>query len=1044
MFHSLLVASLSLAAASWALHESDVGVVDWHSRLVGVPLQNTFHGGLVLTATASNVFAALNATDGEIVWRSIHDDDDPIMAFDVYDDSNVALLSGPGGSTLRTYDTSTGHLLLERRLHNPKHARRHELQHTAIITGRVSVEGSTALFVLTNGDTVSRIDSQSGDVVWTWDSPDNGSLVVYSHIGITPDAVYAIGLVKSQAAYTLHVTTLSIASGSVIASVDIPANLATDTPGFVLLEAPASPLSARGPCLAWLESSSIRAAVLTPELKGQVQILPGVNYTHIQDIGLGGAGQFIAFTQDGSAHVMRYDGDSLRLMWEFTDQAPSQTHTESYFAGSLDQDGEPRIARVYWSHANRQAIHQTFTPHLAEGKGQVTGYAFPYQTHEHGVIRHVTFDGRSSETHETTRLLLTTSTGTLQLWKHNTLQWSREEALSTIRVAAFIPLPPPTVSGSLSPGSTAGQGMSGTVLTCIRRFSESILHHFYTYTMGSITREAGPVHGSDTLHSDQFGFRQMIVAATTEGVLYGLDSSNGRVIWRRLFGLGWASGRVGGRVLPVKMYVLPAKVGHLADEKETTKQTVVLVTQRRAHNGLVDTVVFEVDPLTGDDVRSVEDGEGDTSRSRNGPLEGKDVIQGPMIESFVIPDGQGTVAMLDEFLQVQLYPDTPATRVSLARLAPSLHLVLSGRTSSLSSPGASGDNDASTRTQLVGHRLAFNDDVSVVHVAYPTWRIILGPGETIRETILNGKNVGEEASVGKVLGDRRTLYKYLNRHLRVVLTEVKGSGAQTGPEENSGAMCGLYVMDSVKGTVLYQVRLPAPEGSCDDVRAALVDHWLVYTYFEDRADVGMAGGGTKGWRIISVEMYEGKKPDDVTRSSELSSYSNATTDITTYEQAYLIPYGVTALLATSTRLGVTIKNLILANRRHAVHFVPRRLLDARRPLGKVSPSEVEEGLITYDAVLPDDARLSLSHNYEVANVRQIISAPSRLESTSLVLAIGLDLFLTRVSPSGTFDVLSENFNKAQLVLTIGGLALAIGLVRPAVRRRQLRGKWYSG
>ncbi|KAI5994746.1 hypothetical protein EDD15DRAFT_2547193 [Pisolithus albus] len=1046
MLPSLLVASLSLATAGWALHESDVGVVDWHTRLVGVPLQTTFHGDLILTATASNVFAALNATDGSIVWRSIHDDDDPVAAFDVYDHSNVALLSGPGGSTLRTYDTSTGHLLLERRLHNPAHARRHDIQHVAITTGRGSVEGSTSLFALTNGDTVSRIDSRSGEVVWTWSCPGEGPLVVYSHIRTTPDAVYAIGLIKSKAAYALHVTTLSIANGSTIASVNIPANLAKDRPSFVLLEAPTSSLTAPGPCLTWLESTSIRAAVLTPRLKGQVQILPGVNYTRIQDIGLAGAGQLIAFTQDGSAHVMRYDGESLRQMWEFTDQAPSQTHTESYFAGSLSEDGEPRIARVYWSHASRKAIHQTFTPHLAEGKGQVTGYAFPFRTHEHGVIRHVTFDGRSSHTHETTRLLLTTSTGTLQLWKHDALQWSREEALSTIRVAAFVPLPPPSASSSLSAGSTAGKGISSTVLTCVRRFSKSILQHLRTYAVGTIIHEDGSTRSSDApsgLYSDQFGFRQVIVAATTEGVLYGVDSSDGRIIWRRLFGLGWASDRVGGRVLPVKMYVLPARVGRVpsdGSEEETMKQTVVVVTQRRAHNSLVDTVVFEVDPLTGDDVRPLEDGESDTSRSRYGPLEGKDVIQGPMIESFVLPDGQGTLGMLDEFLQVQLYPDTPVTRASLENLAPSLHLVLPTRTSSTPSPGRGSDNDLSTRTQLVGHRLTFNDNVSIVHVAYPTWRIMFGPGETIRETIRSGKDVGQELSIGKVLGDRRTLYKYLNKHLRVVLTEAKGAGAQTGLE-SSEIMCGLYVLDSVKGTVLYRARLPAPEGRCDDVRAALVDHWLVYSYFEDGTSAG--GDGTKGWRIVSVEMYEGKKPDDVTRSSELSSYSNATTDFTTYEQAYLIPYGVTALSTTSTRLGVTLKNLIVASRRHAVHSVPRRLLDPRRPLGKPSPAEVEEGLVTYDAVLPDDARLTLSHNYEVANVRHIMSASSRLESTSLVLAIGLDLFLTRVSPSGTFDVLSENFNKAQLVLTIGGLALAIGLARPVVRRRQLRRRWYS-
>ncbi|KAI6148288.1 hypothetical protein EDD17DRAFT_1901030 [Pisolithus thermaeus] len=259
----------------------------------------------------------------------------------------------------------------------------------------------------------------------------------------------------------------------------------------------------------------------------------------------------------------------------------------------------------------------------------------------------------------------------------------------------------------------------------------------------------------------------------------------------------------------------------------------------------------------------------------------------------------------------------------------------------------------------------------LLHVAYPTWQIVLGPGETIWETIRNGKDMGQGLSLGKVLGDRRRLYKYLNRHLKVVLTAVKGTAAQTGLKESLGTMCGLYVLDSVEGTVLYRVRLLAPEQS------------------------------TKGWRIVSVEMYEGKKLDDVTRSLELSSYSNSATDITTYEQAYLIPYRVTVLSTTSTRLGVTLKNLVVASHRHAVHSIPRRLLDLRRPLGKVSPSEVDERFVTYEVVLPDDAWLAISHNYEVANICQIMSAPLQLESTSLALVIGLDLFLTCVSPSGT-------------------------------------------
>jgi hypothetical protein len=53
------------------------------------------------------------------------------------------------------------------------------------------------------------------------------------------------------------------------------------------------------------------------------------------------------------------------------------------------------------------------------------------------------------------------------------------------------------------------------------------------------------------------------------------------------------------------------------------------------------------------------------------------------------------------------------------------------------------------------------------------------------------------------------------------------------------------------------------------------------------------------------------------------------------------------------------------------------------------------------------------------------------------------LFGSRVTPSGTFDVLSESFNKAQLVLTIGGLTLAIAIARPMVNRKKLKERWFQ-
>jgi hypothetical protein len=54
-----------------------------------------------------------------------------------------------------------------------------------------------------------------------------------------------------------------------------------------------------------------------------------------------------------------------------------------------------------------------------------------------------------------------------------------------------------------------------------------------------------------------------------------------------------------------------------------------------------------------------------------------------------------------------------------------------------------------------------------------------------------------------------------------------------------------------------------------------------------------------------------------------------------------------------------------------------------------------------------------------------------LESTTIVFAYGLDLFSSRTMPSGTFDILSDSFNKAQLLLTMA--ALTVGILVTKVR-----------
>ena len=184
-----------------------------------------------------------------------------------------------------------------------------------------------------------------------------------------------------------------------------------------------------------------------------------------------------------------------------------------------------------------------------------------------------------------------------------------------------------------------------------------------------------------------------------------------------------------------------------------------------------------------------------------------------------------------------MYPDTPEHMQSFTKRLPQLHFAL--RT-----------GDAGS-TRITGHRLPSEKEFTGKYVAYPSWTLSLPAGEDVQDIIRPPHE--PVASYGKVLGNRTTLYKYLNPSLVVVITNDLKSVVQS---------CGIYVMDSAKGTILYHAILPAVDGACD-VKAVMTENWLVYHYYDGDMGVDQA----KGYRVVSVEFYEGSSPDEKIRRS---------------------------------------------------------------------------------------------------------------------------------------------------------------------------------
>ena len=143
---------------------------------------------------------------------------------------------------------------------------------------------------------------------------------------------------------------------------------------------------------------------------------------------------------------------------------------------------------------------------------------------------------------------------------------------------------------------------------------------------------------------------------------------------------------------------------------------------------------------------------------------------------------------------------------------------------------------------------------------------------------------------------------------------------------------------------------------------------------------------------------------------------------------------------TKTEKGITNKDILISLPYGGILEMPRVFLDPRRPINPTMEHR-EEGLMPYMPELPIPAEGIINYNQSVTNVRQIITAPATLESTSHTFVIGLDLFYTRVTPSKTFDILKEDFEYWLIASVLFILLLFSYLSKILCNRKTLNNAW---
>ena len=284
------------------------------------------------------------------------------------------------------------------------------------------------------------------------------------------------------------------------------------------------------------------------------------------------------------------------------------------------------------------------------------------------------------------------------------------------------------------------------------------------------------------------------------------------------------------------------------------------------------------------------------------------------------------------------------------------------------------------------------------------------------------------ASIGHVLGDRSVLYKYLSPNIALLTA--------TSPTALT-----IYLVEAVTGSILYTTTSAGADTTAP-ISSIVSENWFAYSFLASDASTGM-----KSYQLVAAELYESDVANDRGPLGSTTNYSSwepgAITKPYVRVQAFTVAEPIRIMATTQTTQGITSKQLLCAlPDSNAIIGIPRHFLDPRRPIDRDStPVEAEEGLFRYSPILELDPKFFLTHAREVVGVKEIMSSPSLLESTSLVFAYGHDIFGTSVSPSMAFDVLGKGFNKVTMLLTVTALAAGTGFLVPLVKKKQVDGRW---
>ncbi|KAI9102440.1 hypothetical protein DFS34DRAFT_609168 [Phlyctochytrium arcticum] len=611
--------------------------------------------------------------------------------------------------------------------------------------------------------------------------------------------------------------------------------------------------------------------------------------------------------------------------------------------------------------------------------------------------------------------------GSVHLFRDEASLWSRYEYLAHSPVAAFVDLPEQhllsqandELDESLERTSSLGvldRYRRRVALQLKRLQSLPLLLSRLANSGGSVAKQGV------SLRTDAMGIRKLIVFASPTGKIAAFDSANGGLIWEAFYPELSISFTEVVRDTVVKFPPVLAVVGH----------------NRKTNNGVS---VLYLNAITGS-----------AAGEDLPPKQSFDEIYKVIVLPVTEPEWRTSVlGLVGKDHTFKLSPSTESASGAFANIQQNFRLYL-------------GEDKGSS--ELQGFRL---EETKAGNFALKlSWNFSLPLGETIAAS-KGPSHSTVTASIGRVLGNRSVLFKYLNPNL-LTIASVKSCDDSEECTDSSSTVS-IYLIDAVTGNVLHTSKYEGAGHVAPNIHSIDVtqnENWIVASFWNHGTNVSEVATSEddkpnrkrssrrrkeavkpppsgRGFMMVTMELYENAQPDHRLDSSKFSSFNSVRPAV--LAQSYSIPNRPTVLGTTKTTYGITTTELLVGFSDGQLFGVNRRFLDPRRPVGNPTSDDKEEGLIKYRPGLELMTYESAGYGNYLGTIENVRSSPTKLESTSIVVSWGLDVLCVRRAPSKTFDVLSEDFNYVALLATLAILVSGIVVSKRMAERKKLRDLW---